>query len=275
MKMNPTHLHITSIFKHRITFLFHLCLLANLLKAQDGSMPVRDRWSYGTAYLMPKHKWESGIAQPFRYGLNEKFELYSNALEFIVFPNIGIKVAQGSRNGFIFASEHVVSYPTIFMNTVSTKGTGGLISPQYYIPSITSFTNSLMATKPIGSASLLSAFVGYAFAVRSSKPDPAATIDLPLVYPRMAHYYEGSTIRLGMSYKSTLSKNFLYEEGFETFFVIRPENNFFFENTGALMWLAGRSLRIKGGYSLSYGRYPYGTMWQLWPALDFVFGSKL
>jgi hypothetical protein len=271
--MNHARSHIDCLTRICTTWAL-IVLAGSLLHAQDTTA-LRNYWSFGTSYLMPHHKWESGIAQPFRYGLSEKYEIHSNALELPVFPNIGIKIAQGFKNSVAFASDHVISYPTVFMNAASSKGTGGLISPQYYIPSIISIYNAFMATKPIGSSAFLTAFLGYSFAIRSSKPDPMATIDLPLVYPRMAHYYEGSTFRLGMTYKSSLGKKWLYEDGFEIFYVTRPDNNFFFENTGSLMWVMSRTFRIKGGYSLSYGRYPYGTMWQLWPAIDFVFGSKI
>jgi hypothetical protein len=61
----------------------------------------------------------------------------------------------------------------------------------------------------------------------------------------------------------------------QAFIVTRPENNFFFENTGTLMWGFGKSLRIKGGYILAYGKYPYITpKWQMWPTVDVVFGSR-
>lgn len=243
--------------------------------SQADSLPVLRVWSYNTAHVMEKKKWESGIAQPFRYGWKDRVEIRSNLLEMPFFPNLGIKVAYAERWGFALASEHLLSYPTVFLNTVSTKGTGGLISPQYApYPAIISVMNTLLASRPVGKASLVTGFVGFAFALREEKPDKNATIDLPLIYPRMAHYYEGSTVRVGGHFKGTLVKRLYYEEGMEAFFVIRPKNNFFFENTGALFWEATPWLRVKGGYSLSYGIYPYGTQWQLWPSFDLVFGSR-
>jgi hypothetical protein len=259
----------------RLSWVILFLLFQTALSGQDLSLPLRDKWSFNTAYLMPKGKWESGIVQPFRYGLKDKIELHSNALEFPLLPNAGIKLAQGTRNGIVFASDHVLSYPTLFLNTVSMKGVGGLISPEFGYPFLLSITNAIIASKPIGPSSLLSVSAGFAFAIRSSKPDPQSTIDLPLFYPRMAHWYEGTSIRLGVSYKGILGTKWFYEEGLQSFIITRPENNFFIENSGTIMWAVGRSCRIKGGYNLSYGRYPFGTMWQLWPTLDFVFGSKI
>jgi hypothetical protein len=244
-----------------------------MLYSQD--IPVRDKWSSNTAYLMPAGKWESGIFQPFRYGVNEKLEIRTNALILPLIPNAGVRIAWGSRKGFVFASEHIVSSPTPFLKFFSRKDIGGLISPEFDFPFILTMNNSLIVSKLVDSVSLISAYAGFVFALRGSKPDPQSTIDLPLFYPRMAQYYEGVSIRLGMSLKGSLSGKWFYEEGLHVFVITRKENNFFIENTGSLMWAAGRSLRIKGGYVLTYGRYPFGTHWQMWPTIDLVFGSKM
>jgi hypothetical protein len=122
---------------------------------------------------------------------------------------------------------------------------------------------------------MITANAGYVFAFRGKKPDPQSSIDIPLFYPRMAHYYEGTSIRLGTAVKGSIISRWFYEEGVKAFIITRSENNFFFENTGTIMWALGKSLRIKGGYILAYGKYPYVTpKWQMWPTLDLVFGSK-
>ena len=253
-------------------FLIFLCETS--LLSQQLSMPVCDHWSSNTAFLMPAGKWESGIFQSFRFGLSNKLELRSNALVMPLIPNAGIRIALGSRNGFIFASDHILSSPTIFLKLVSRKGIGGLISPEFDFPFILIINNSFIVSKPMGSSSLLSGYAGFLLAVRSSKPDPQSTIDLPLLYPRMAHFYEGATIRTGISFKGALSKKWFYEEGIQTFIITRSINNFYAENSGNIMWAAGGSLRIKGGYIMSYGQYPFGTHWQLWPSIDLIFGSR-
>jgi hypothetical protein len=249
-----------------------LFLLHCQLQAQETNM--EKRWGDNTAYTMSGGKWESGIFQSFRYGLNDKIELRSNVIILPILPNAGVKVKLGSTNGFVFASEHSMSYPTLFLKTVSFKGTGGLISPQYDFSFILSISNSLIASKPIGQTSLLSADVGFSFAIRNNRPDYLATIDLPLIYPRMAHYYQGTTFWGGLSFKGTIARRLYYEESARVFLITRNINNLFAENSGTIMWAAGKSLRIKAGYVLSWGRYPFGDHLQLWPTLDFIFGSK-
>jgi hypothetical protein len=232
-------------------------------------------WSYNTANLMPAGKWESGLIQPFRYGINEKIEVRSNILIMPFIPNAGVLIAQGEKNDIFFASEHSLSIPTPFLNFFSMEGTGGLISSEYDFTFIFSVYNALLASKPITKNTLLTAKVGYAFSVRSEKPDPNSTIDLPVFYPRMAHYYEGTSIRPGVAVKIKLGDKWFYEEGVQAFIITRPENNFFLENTGTLMWTVGGSWRIRGGYILAYGKYPYKTpKWQIWPTFDVVFGSR-
>jgi len=224
---------------------------------------------------MPAGKWESGIFQPFRYGISSKMEVFTSVLMLPFVPTVGVKYAHDTENGFVIGSEHSLSVPTPFLNIVSRKGIGGLISPEYTFPFILSVNNSILGTRPITSSLIITAKAGFVFALRSSKPDPQATIDLPLFYPRMAHYYEGASIRLGTAVKGRLGNKWFYEEGIQIFIITRPDDNFFFENTGTLMWAVGKSFRIRGGYVLSYGEYPYiNPKWQLWPTFDLVFGSR-
>jgi hypothetical protein len=254
-----------------LCFILFFCISAGF--TQDSLL--LKKWSYNTAHLMPAGKWESGILQPFRYGITNQMEIRANALLFPMLPNVGLKFSRGKINEYTLASEHILSYPTLFLNIVSRKGIGGLISPEYDFPFIFSISNSLLISREITPSILATGQAGFVFALRGEKPDPQATIDLPLFYPRMAHYYEGATVRLGAAVKGRLCDKWLYEEGVQVFIITRPENNFFFENTGTLMWAVGKSLRIRGGYVLAYGKYPYvNPKWQLWPTLDFVFGSK-
>ena len=238
-------------------------------------LPLLSKWSYNTAHLMQSGKWESGLIQPFRYGINEKIEVRGNVLIMPFIPNAGVLISQGTKNDISFASEHSLSIPTPFLNFFSMQGTGGLISSEYDFSFILSVYNALLVSKPITKNTLLTAKIGYVFSLRSEKPDPNSTIDLPVFYPRMAHYYEGTSIRPGFAVKGRLGDKWFYEEGVQAFIITRPENNFFFENTGTVMWAVGGSWRIRGGYILAYGKYPYETpKWQLWPTFDVVFGSR-
>ena len=255
-----------------LNIIFLLCL--NSIFCQQDSISVKHDWSVNTSYLMQKGDWESGIFKNFRYGLNKRIEFHTNPLFLPLIPDAGVKIALGSRNGFTFATDHSLNSPTIFLNLVSRKGIGGLISPQFSFPFMLSVNNSLIISKTIGSTSLLSGNIGFNFSLGKSRPDPQSTIDLPMIYPRMAHFYEGSTLKSGLSFKGKLCESGFYEQEIQVFVITRNTNNFFAENAGTLMWVTGRLLRIKAGYNLTYGRYPFGTHWQLWPSFGLLFGSK-
>lgn len=257
--------------KNIIIFII-LLSISQLVVAQNEV--IKEKWSYNTAQLMPAGKWESGIFQPLRYGLNDKIELNTNVLLLPLVPGAALKISLGEAKGFILSGEHGISSPTPFLNVVSRKGIGGILSPEFDFPFIFSIKNGIIASKPVCTNNLLSIHANYTFALRGSQPDYQATIDLPLFYPRMAHYYKGSTVNIGLSVKGTLSSKWLYEQSAQVYIITRNENNFFFENSGSLLWALGRTLRIRGGYVLTYGTFPFDNHWQMWPTIDLLFGKK-
>jgi hypothetical protein len=89
----------------------------------------------------------------------------------------------------------------------------------------------------------------------------------------MAHYYKGLTLRGGASYKLGLAERWSLEENARIFCVTRSRGNLFLENAGTLQGLVGKSFRIRCGYNLSWGTYPYGNQFQLCPTVDLVFGN--
>jgi hypothetical protein len=259
--------------KWRFILVFFLIGLSFLARSQENK--VTEKWTENTALLIPSGKWESGIFQSFRIGINQKTELRSYALLMPILPNAGIKFSVRSGEGLHLATEHSISYPTLFLNLVSFKGTGGLISPQFSFPFMFTVSNTIFASKPTGTSSLLTASAGFAFTIRKGKPDYQSSIDIPFIYQRMAHYYEGISVKTGISFKGTLAKNLYFEELIRIFFITRTRDNIFMENAGSVMWSGKGSFRIKGGYLFSWGNYPFGNHLQMWPAFDFIFGSRV
>ncbi|MGB8492596.1 MAG: hypothetical protein WCE64_16200 [Bacteroidales bacterium] len=253
------------------------CVIVTLaefsLTPQEKVKPTAKNWSYGTAVLLRAGQWETGIFQQFRFGLNDNLEIHSSLLLLPLIPNAGIKVSLGTMKGFTFASDHVLSYPTVFLNLVSRKGIGGLIPPEFDFPFVLSFGNSILVSRAAGKKTLVTAYAGIYFSIRTGKPDPQSTFDLPLVYPRMSHYYSGPAFRYGLSCRGAIVKRFCFDQGIQFFSITGNRNNFFAENTGSVLWSSNR-LGIKAGYILSYGKYPFGTHWQMWPSIDLIFGSK-
>ena len=251
-----------------------LSVLALMLPMLLTAQTLTKKWSEKTAYTLEKGKWETGIFQSFRYGLNNQIELRTNALLLPIFPNVGVKIALMEKSGWVFASEHALSYPTLLLKSLSFKGTGGFLSPEFSYPTMISLSNTLYGTKTLESNALLTAEVGFSFTLHGQNPDYQSSIDYPVLYPRMAHYYKGVSLRLGGSYKRQLSERLFLEENAKLFVITRNSDNLFLENAGTIMWAVGRSLRIRGGYNLSWGTYPFGNQFQLCPTIDLVFGSR-
>jgi hypothetical protein len=78
----------------KIILSISLFCFVSMLYAQNEAL--LKKWSYNTAYLMPAGKWESGLFQPFRYGINQKLEVYTHALMLPFIPEAGAKVAWGT-----------------------------------------------------------------------------------------------------------------------------------------------------------------------------------
>jgi hypothetical protein len=277
MKTDIQSFGITWIFQskrnRRFVLVFFLISLSFLAHSQENK--VTEKWSDNTALLLPSGKWESGIFQSFRIGINQKTELRSYAFLMPVLPNAGIKFSVRSGESLLLATEHSISYPTLFLNFVSFKGTGGLISPQFSFPFMVTVSNTIFASKPTGASSILTASAGFTFTIRKGKPDYQSSIDIPFIYQRMAHFYEGMSVKTGISFKGTLSKNLYFEELVRIFLITRNRDNMFVENAGSVMWSGKGSFRIKGGYLFSWGNYPFGNHLQVWPAFDLIFGSRV
>ncbi len=250
-------------------------LLAAITSVTSAQSPFVTKYmSYNTAYLLPEKKWESGIRQPLRIGLSQKAEIYSTVLALPFTPNAGVKLAWGELGSFRVATTHSLSVPSPVLNILSRKGIGGFISPEYSFPFILSINNSVIASRPVCDSALMTFKADFMFAIRGSDIDPQSTIDLPVIFPRMAHYYKGSSVRLSANIKTPVIKKLGVEEGLQLFIITRQDNNFFAENTGYLYWKMSKKMLLKAGYNLSYGMYPFGNHWQLWPSLDLLFGSR-
>jgi len=247
-------------------------IIANEVIAQTS--PLLNRWSYHTAYLMHKNKYESGIVQPFRYGISDRVEITTNVLQNIAVPNAGVKVFIADVKGFHMASEHGLQYNSLFFKLLSRKGIAGILSPQFPFPNLFTFSSSFLVTKQIFDTAYVTARAGFFLGMRDGYLSPLATVDLPVIYPRNSHLFNKCTFRLGADIRGKIKRSWGYMFDLQFFVLPISEHNFFMENTGVIMCNWGKHCRFKGGYKLCYGDYPFGKQWHLLPTLDIVFGSK-
>lgn len=254
----------------RFTILAAFALIISGTQAQNNIISG----GHLTANTMNKGKWECGVFQPLRIGISERMEFNSSAFLFPLLPNAGLKVSWKAIENTSFATEHSLSIPSVFLNTFSRKGIGGLLSPEFDFPFMASTQHSLLISRVMSDSAIVNLRAGFAWTYRTGDVDPLATIDLPLFYPRMANYYDAVSLRAGISSLYPIAKRWMLEEGFQVFILTRNQHNFFFENSGSVSWRIKRSFRLKAGYNLSYGSYPFGNHWQLWPSIDILFGSR-
>jgi hypothetical protein len=241
------------------------------LFAQDTL--TRNYWTDGTACNIPKHRWELGLFTASRYGISKNLELSAHPLMFFLMPQVKVKIGWGDYSGFRLATEHGIFYPTLFMRLVATKGTGGLISPEYTIPQMFAVSNRfLVSYRPFNKA-LLTAHAGIAFAIKFGPLNPQSTIDLPIIYPRLAVFYNEPEFDAGIDFRGQFIPRLGWLFNVENFIVCGTEQNYFMENKGVLAYTSKKAtLRIEAGYKLCFGRYPAGPQWHLLPVIDLIFG---
>lgn len=234
---------------------------------------TKNYWTDGIACNIPKHRLELGLFTASRYGITNTLELSAHPLMFFLMPQVKVKVGWGEYSGFILATEHGIFYPTVFMRLVATKGTGGLISPEFTIPQMFAISNRFLVSYRPFKYAFLSAHAGITFAVKFGPLDPQSTIDLPVIYPRLAVFYNQPEFDVGIDFRGKFIPRFGWLINVQNFIVCGTEQNYFLENKGVLAYTSKKeTLRVEAGYKLCFGKYPAGPQWHLLPVIDLVFG---
>ena len=242
------------------------------------SLNAQDSLSYkyfngGTAFTMPKHRFELGLLDESSYGLKDDLQLSTpHLLVCYLLPNFQIKKYWGSYHGFYFASKHGIFYPSIFMQTLAMKGTGGLISPQYKIPDMIAINNQFLVSYLPFKNAVLTFNAGFKFAINSGDLDPQSTIDFPIFYPRLNVFYKHTELDAGIDFRGVLIKQIGWQLSVDNFWFSNTDFNYFMEhNMGITYTSKKQNRRLELGYKLCYGKYVPGNQWHLLPLAGFAF----
>lgn len=242
------------------------------------SLNAQDSLSYkyfnnGTAFTMPKHRFELGILDESSYGLKDDLQISSpHLIVCFLLPNFQIKKYWGSYHGFYFASKHGIFYPSIFMRTVATKGTGGLISPEYKIPDMLAINNQMLVSYIPFKKAILTINAGFKFAINSGELNPQSTIDFPIFYPRLAVFYNQPELDAGIDFRGTIIRRLGWQLSVDNFWFSNTDFNYFMEHNLGLTYISKKqTCKIELGYKLCYGKYVPGDQWHLLPLAGFVF----
>ena len=247
-----------------------LLILASVSAASDNAP-----WSTGTAYTLPAGRWEKGLFQPLRYGQTERLEWATHPVLNLVVPNLRVKVAHREFKGWTLATRHGFHYPTPLLRLVRRPGIGGLISPEDDIPDIPHILaarSELLATRAISPSLRLTGKGGVSVALRSGELDERATIDLPIVFPRMALFLHGYQLNLGMDLLADFPGRWAIWTDVDLLMIPSAEESFSLEHKGLAIWSRSERFQVLIGYKLVYGAYPdyprARTQWHLLPLID-------
>ena len=221
-------------------------------------------WSSGTAHSLPKGQWETGLFQPVRYGLNDDQDIALHPFFALKLPNLVFKKTWTEKNSWTIASRHGFYYPTPLLQSITGAGKFKIVAPQFEFPTLIGLTNEILATRSVGTGQLTGK-AGLLLGLGGGDLDPTSTIDVPLVYPRLAVYYNGWGLRLGADYEAPVKGRWSGFVDGDVFLYPGSASALFFETKVLLIWTKSSRLRFMVGYKLTYGEYPFGSHWQILP----------
>ncbi|MBL7795660.1 MAG: hypothetical protein JNJ90_04075 [Saprospiraceae bacterium] len=222
-----------------------------------------------TAYTLPVRTGGFALLHNARYAVSRRVELGFHPLAMFLTPDIEVKWKHLESGRYTLSTWHSVSYPSPLLRTVQISGAGGFISPEFDIPDIFAIQNGLLVSTTLGGRHHLTGRAIFEFALNTSALDNRTTIDLPIVFPRSAVFYEGYGFAAGLSAEGSLFGRFSYLADTDAWFFPSGGMDFFSENTLGLIWRTGKKFKLMAGGKLTYGEYPFGAQWHLLPVVDF------
>jgi hypothetical protein len=223
----------------------------------------------GTALTLPKKKAEFRFYGYSGYGLTDRIEIDLHPLMFWILPQVKAKIRINKNPKYILTTEHELEYPTMFLRTISRKGIGGIISPEFSFPQMVGVYNGIIISHPLASGILFTAKTGIQLSIKSKKPDARSTIDLPILYPHFAAYYHNPVLIASVDLRRDFSSSVGGQFNITGYLVPGSFENIFIENRGYLSWTK-KKFQLKAGYLLCYGQYTYDSDWHLLPSMEIV-----
>lgn len=245
-----------------------------------GPMFAQGEWLPGTAYTLPQGRWEFGLFQPVRWGQSDDREISFYKLSALLMPGMTVKQRWYQRYQWTVSSTHSVYYPTPLLKMVAKKGIGGMISPEFEIPNMISFWNMILASQSLDQNRILTLKAGFALAFGGSDLTSGSTIDLPLIYHRLAVYYNGWLLRFGTDMNGRMSKKWTFLVDGDLFLIPGMKGSLALEHKSMITWEKSDTFHLSLGYKFIYGEYPDGypnekiTRVHILPMLDFIWSRE-
>ena len=221
-------------------------------------------WNSHSAYLLPEKRIELGLFQPLRYGFSDNLEYSVYPLWFFVMPNISIKKPLNKIGNVNSAMRYGFVYPTPFLNMISKSGLGGVISPDFSMPTMVGISGSWLA-------SFL--FKGFDITFNSGMDigivlgdlDFRSSIDLPLVYHRLGIYYNNWGLKTGLDIQKNIGTNISILGDCDLRWLPGLDGSYSLEHKLLISWNKSDNFRLMTGYKFVMGEFPYGSDMRLLP----------
>ncbi|MFC1480806.1 hypothetical protein ACFL6E_00995 [Candidatus Neomarinimicrobiota bacterium] len=257
---------------HFVSIIILVGIFQQPLSAQENR-----NWSAGTAYTIPQGRRETGLFQPLRNATTNTREWIIKPIIFPVFPNIAYKQQLQQWRGGQLSYKLGFQYPTLLLRMIRKEGTGGILAPDPTIPQMPHMLRmryELLYSKPFSEAILLTYKAGIAGAINGQDADTRTTIDLPVIYPRMAVYYNGLQFNGGIDALLRISSNLTILVDGELFWTPGYDYPIALENKLAATWHKSETFAFQFGFQHSLGEYPFGKQQHLIPIFDLIWVKK-
>ncbi len=228
-------------------------------------------WYSGTARLLPEGRKVGGLFGPLRYGRSERLEWSLNPALALVIPNVSVKLARKELGNWQMVWRISAHYPTLLLRTLVREGTGGVLSPDPTIPKVPHLLFSrgeVLLSRRMGAGTLVTVKGGLALALKTGEFDARHSIDLPVIFPRMAAYRNGYQLNLGIDLLQELAVIKRLWVDADLFITPGFDQPLAFEHKGLTVLSRKGRLGLLVGYKLTWGHYPFGAQWHLLPLVD-------
>ena len=219
------------------------------------------------AYPLENGVRQMGVFQPRIYGMKNNLEVSTHPILFLIKPNVQLKKFHGELKSIGLASRYSFDYPTQLLKLIQREGKYGILSKDPdigNIPHLILFKGEWLVTKKLTSL-LLTGKLGMSICP-GCELDKRHLVDLPLAYPRMAIYHYGISANSGVDLDYNHTEKISIKTDFD--FLFLPEEDIFLEHKLLFNYQFSTKYTLSTGYKLTYGNYPYGEQWDIFPLID-------
>ena len=230
-------------------------------------------WTVGTARTITENRLEISAFRHARYGISESLELSAQPFAIFILPNLQIKKKWYDKSISI-ATVHGLNYPTMFLNYTRKRNREDIIPIDSIVPNLFVIKNEVIVSKMLKEPSsceaenyLLSLKIGAQFALKFGE-STLPLIEKPIIYQRTSVYHDKLLWYVGVDLDGHLNDFLNFSLDVDFLSVGATIDDYAIENKGIILMGLTNSLTAALGYKISYGSYPSGNKFFIWPLID-------